>query len=334
MKVLVADDNPFYLCALAATLKEWGYEVVTANSGGAAWEVLKEESAPKLAILDWVMPGMDGPEICKRVRALQKPEPTYIIVLTSKEGKGNVVTALSSGADDYVTKPFDREELRARVRVGARIVGLQTSQTAIFVFARAVEAKSPYTMGHADRVTAYALALAEEVGLPQRDRDLLRRGGVLHDIGKISVPDTVLNKPGPLNAEETAVIRQHPEQGVKIIEALESLRDTIPLIRWHHERLDGRGYPDGLAGDAIPDLVRVLSVADIYDALKSERPYRAALSHARCLEILRADAAGGGLDPDLVARFCRAFPTAAPPLTPFAPPGSVSGQETLLSSAS
>jgi putative two-component system response regulator len=253
--------------------------------------------------------------VCRRVRALSKPEPTYVIVLTSKEGKANAVTALSSGADDYVTKPFDREELRARVRVGARIVGLQTGQTALFVLARAVEAKSPYTQGHTDRVTAYALALADVVGLAAGERDVLRRGGLLHDIGKISVPDAILNKPGPLTPEETAVIQQHPAQGVKIIEPLESLRDTIPLIRWHHERLDGSGYPDGLRGDAIPHLVRVLSVADVYDALKSERPYRAALSHARCLEILRADAAGGGLDVELVERFCRAFPSTAPVVT-------------------
>ena len=312
MKVLVADDNPFYLCALAATLKEWGYEVITATDGAAAWAILREESAPKLAILDWVMPGMDGPEICRRVRALPRPEPAYLIVLTSKEGKGNIVTALSSGADDYVTKPFDREELHARVRVGARIVGLQTSQTALFVLARAVEAKSPFTKGHSDRVTAFALALAETIGVAHAERELLHRGGILHDIGKISIPDAILNKPGSLTPEERAVIEQHPAQGVKIIEPLESLRDLVPLIRWHHERLDGRGYPDRLKGDAIPYLVRILSVADVYDALQSERPYRAALAHTRCLEILRSDAAGGGLDPELVEVFCKTFPTAAP----------------------
>jgi putative two-component system response regulator len=312
MKILVADDNPFYLCALAATLKEWGYDVVTAANGAAAWEILCEESAPKLAILDWVMPGMDGPEVCRRVRALSRPEPTYLIMLTSKEGKGNIVTALSSGADDYVTKPFDRDELQARVRVGVRIVGLQTSQTALFVLARAVEAKSPFTKGHSDRVTTFALALAEAARVPAAERELLQRGGILHDIGKISIPDAILNKPGALTPEERAVIEQHPAQGVKIIEPLESLRDTVPLIRWHHERLDGRGYPDRLQGDEIPHLVRILSVADVYDALQSERPYRAAMPHARCLEILRADAAGGGLDPDLVKLFCSAFPTCAP----------------------
>jgi putative two-component system response regulator len=316
MKILVADDNPFYLCALAATLKEWGYEVVTATDGAAAWEILREESAPKLAILDWVMPGMDGPEVCRRVRALSRPEPTYLIVLTSKEGKNNIVTALSSGADDYVTKPFDRDELQARVRVGARIAGLQTSQTALFVLARAVEAKSPYTKGHSDRVTAFALALAEAAGVGAADRAVLQRGGILHDIGKISIPDAILNKPGSLDPQERAVIEQHPEQGVKIIEPLESLRDVVPLIRWHHERLDGRGYPDRLRGEEIPHLVRILSVADVYDALQSERPYRAGLPHARCLEILRADAAGGGLDPDLVRLFCECFPTAAPASRP------------------
>ncbi len=316
MKILVADDNPFYLCALGALLKEWGYEVISARTGEAAWNALREENAPKLAILDWMMPGLDGIEVCRRARALQHPEPTYLILLTSREGKGNIVTALENGADDYLTKPFDREELRARVRVGARIVGLQPSQTALFVFARAVEAKSPYTKGHADRVTAYALALAGELGLPAAEREVLWRGGLLHDIGKISVPDAILNKPGPLTAEEMAVMREHPAQGVKLIESLDSLRDTIPLIRWHHERLDGRGYPDGLRGDAIPWVVRVLSVADVYDALASERPYRPALSHARCLEILRAEAAGGGLDPELVERFRAAFPIAAPPLKP------------------
>jgi putative two-component system response regulator len=321
MRILIADDNPFYLCALGGTLKEWNYEPVTARDGVAAWEILSDENAPKLAILDWMMPSMDGLEVCRRVRALQRPEPTYVIILTSKDSKGNIVTALESGADDYITKPFDRDELRARVRGGVRVVGLQTSQTAMFVFARAVEAKSPFTQGHADRVTQYALTLAQAAGLLRDQREVLRRGALLHDIGKISIPDAILNKPGPLTAAEMEVIKGHPAQGVKIIEPLDSLRDVIPLIRWHHERLDGRGYPDGLRGDAIPLLVRILSVADVYDALASERPYRPALAHAKCLDILRSDAAGGGLDADLVACFCRtlAGPISTPPPAPTGP---------------
>src|SRR5262249_40392938 len=216
-----------------------------------------------------------GLEVCRRLRALQRPEPTYVIILTSKTGKENIVAALESGADDYAAKPYDHDELRARLQVGRRIVGVQASPTAVFTVSPASEARSPYTQGHAARVTTYALALAAQVGIPEGEREVLHRGSLLHDIGKISIPDAILNKPGPLTADEYEVIKQHPVEGQRIIQPLDSLRDVIPLVRWHHERPDGRGYPDGLAGDAIPFLVRILSVADVYDALTSPRPYRA-----------------------------------------------------------
>jgi len=304
MKILIADDNHFYRCALKATLTEWGYDVTAVADGEAAWEVLRGEQAPKLAVLDWMMPKLDGLEVCRRLRRTPRHEPTYVIVLTARDGKANTVAALESGADDYVTKPFDRDELAARLRVGRRIVGLQTSLTVVYSFARAVDAKSPYTRGHSDRVARYAAALAAKLGLPETDLDLLRRGGSLHDIGKICVPDAILNKPGPLTPAEYEVIKQHPEQGVRVVEPLESVRDAIPLIRWHHERMDGRGYPDGLAGRDIPLLVRVLAVVDVYDALRSDRPYRTGLAIPRCLDMLRENAAGGGLDRELVERFC------------------------------
>jgi DNA-binding response OmpR family regulator len=153
MKVLIAEDNHFYRIALEAALKEWGYDTIAVPDGQAAWDVLREDHAPKLAILDWVMPGLEGVEICRRLRALPRHEPAYVLMLTSKTGKENAVAALDAGADDYIVKPFDRAELKARLRVGARIVGLQTSETVVFTFARAVEAKSPFTHGHADRVT-------------------------------------------------------------------------------------------------------------------------------------------------------------------------------------
>jgi putative two-component system response regulator len=322
MRILIADDNPFYLCALGGTLKEWGYEPVTARDGVAAWNVLQEENAPKLAILDWMMPNMDGLEVCRRVRTLQRPEPTYLIILTAKDSKGNIVTALESGADDYVTKPFNRDELKARVRVGSRIVGLQTSLTAMFAFARAVEAKSPFTHGHADRVTQYALALANAVGLSPAERERLRRGALLHDIGKISIPDAILNKPERLTPEEMEIIKGHPAEGVRLIEGLESLRDVVPLLRWHHERLDGRGYPDGLRGEQIPFQVRILSVADVYDALASKRPYREAMPHDQSVAILREDAASGGLDPQLVECFCLTVTGPLQSPEPSMPPGA------------
>jgi putative two-component system response regulator len=199
---------------------------------------------------------------------------------------------------------------------------LQTSQAVVFAFARAVEAKSPYTQGHAARVTRYALGLADRIGVSPTERDLLRRGGLLHDIGKICVPDAILDKPGGLTPDEIAVIQQHPAQGAAIVEPLHSMRDIVPLIRWHHERPDGKGYPDGLRGDEIPFLVQLLSVADVYDALASTRPYRSAIPHAKCVEILRSTASQGGLNRELVEQFASAHtrtldePTEAARLSP------------------
>jgi putative two-component system response regulator len=250
-----------------------------------------------------MMPKIDGLEVCRQLRATPRHEPTYVIVLTSREGKSNAIAALESGADDYVTKPFDRGELAARLRVAQRIVNLQTSETVIYSFAQAVDGKSPYTKGHSDRVKFYALALAGRLGLSPTETDLLRRGAILHDIGKIAVPDSILNKPDKLTTEEYELIQEHPMQGVRMIEPLQSVRDTIPLIRWHHERMDGTGYPDGLTGDQIPFLVRILSIADVYDALSSDRPYRVGLSVDTSFSILRKDAENGGLAADLVKAF-------------------------------
>jgi putative two-component system response regulator len=309
MRVLIADDNRFYRAALRVALAGWGYEVTEVADGLAALAGLTAPDAPRLAILDWMMPGLDGPEVCRRLRAAPpRAEPTYIIILTSRDAKADVVAALDAGADDFVAKPFDRDELHARLRVGRRIVGLQTSETVVFSFARAVDGKSPYTKGHSDRVTRYALLLADRLGLSLADREVLRRGATLHDIGKIAVPDAILEKPGPLTPAEYEVVRQHPLRGAAMVEPLESVRDTIPIIRWHHERMDGVGYPDGLAGEQIPLLARVTAVADVYDALSSDRPYRAGLPPERCLAMLRESAAAGGLDPALVEAFVAARP--------------------------
>ncbi len=194
--------------------------------------------------------------------------------------------------------------VRSLLRSRRLVEELDGAEAVVFALARAVEAKSPYTHGHSARVKAHALRLAERLGLAKAERDVLARGALLHDVGKISIPDAVLNKQGLLTPEEEELIRRHPEEGVRILERLRSVRAALPLVRWHHERPDGRGYPDGLAGDDLPLLVRILSVADVYDALASPRPYRDALPPEECVRLLRAEADTGGLDPDLVACFC------------------------------
>jgi putative two-component system response regulator len=307
VKILIAEDELFFRCMLEGTLRDLGYDVVSVSNGEAAWEVLERPDSPKLAILDWQMPGINGLDLCRRIRANLSPEPTYVLMLTSREGRDNILTALRAGADDYIVKPFDREELQVRLQVGLRIVGLQTSLTVVFSFARAVEAKSPYTQGHSERVTKYAMRLAKKIGLPEADQEILRKGSILHDIGKIAVPDAILDKPGPLTDAEFTVMKQHPAEGVRMLEKLQALHEVIPLVRWHHERPNGQGYPDGLKGDEIPLVVRILSVADIFDALHSERPYRPAMAHPECLRILHKNAAEGALDPELVRCFAETF---------------------------
>ena len=181
-------------------------------------------------------------------------------------------------------------------------------QAVLFAMARAVEAKSSHTQGHTERVTEYALALARKLGVSPEELDVLRVGSALHDIGKIGIPDEILNKPGKLSTAEYDIVKLHPVAGVRIVEPLRSVRQSLPLIRWHHERMDGTGYPDGLFGGAIPLLVRILSVADVYDALSSTRPYRAKMPTEQCLAILRKEAANGGLDPELVEDFVAMVP--------------------------
>jgi putative two-component system response regulator len=256
------------------------------------------------------MPRLAGDEVCRRLKADPATRLIPVVMITAQGAFRNKLDAWDYGADEFLPKPFLREEVTTRCRSLLRVKRLveerDSAEAVVFALARAVEAKSPYTHGHSERVTAYALALAEARDLGPRDREVLRKGGLLHDIGKISVPDAVLNKPGKLTAAEYELIKDHAAAGAHIVEHLRTVHDAIPLIRNHHERLDGRGYPDGLAGDAIPPLVRVLAVADVFDSLSSDRPYRPALPHALCLSMLRENALGGGLDPELVAAFADA----------------------------
>jgi putative two-component system response regulator len=303
--ILVVDDDPSIRFLLYRLLLDEGYSVATAADGSLALEAVAER-LPDLILLDIDMPGMSGFEVCRHLKQSPRTRLVPVVIITAQGELPRRLNAWEDGADDFLSKPFHLAEVTARCRSLLRIKRLveerDSAEAVIFALARAIEAKSPYTLGHSERVTANAVALGTEIGLSSADLNLLHRGGLLHDIGKLAVPDAILNKPGPLTAEEMAQVREHPVTGVRIVEALASVRDALPLIRWHHERLDGKGYPDGLAGDQIPLLVRILSVADVYDSLASDRPYRPRIPHEGCLKILRENAENGGLDPVLVDR--------------------------------
>ncbi len=305
-RILIVDDNPQITRLLHTLLHREGYEILEASDGRVGLEQARTH-LPDLIFLDLGLPSLDGYEVCRQLKDSPLTRFIPVVILTGHSGFENRLHAWEFGADEFLAKPFHATEVLTRCRSLLRIKRLieerDSAEAVVFALARAVEAKSPYTHGHAERVTNYALMLADAVQVTREEREILRKGALLHDIGKISVPDDILNKPGALTPQELAIVREHPAQGAHIVEPLHSMRVALPLIRWHHERLDGRGYPDGLSGEEIPLLVRILSVADVYDAMSSDRPYRDGMSRERCLELLTADAAGGGLDPDLVACF-------------------------------
>jgi putative two-component system response regulator len=318
--VLVTDDDVAISSLLRTLLEAEGHRVTVAGNGREALAMVAADP-PDLVLLDLDMPQLGGFEVCRRLKQAPATHLLPILILTGRAPNDARLRAWELGADEFLSKPFQAVEVLARCRSLLRVKrltdALDSAEAVVFAFARAVEAKSPYTRGHSERVAAYAVRLARHVGMAAEDIDVLRRGALLHDVGKISIPDAILDKPGPLTPAEYELIKQHPIQGVRILESLRSVKCAMPLIRWHHERLDGCGYPDGIMGGTIPLLVRVLSVADVYDALASARPYRPAKSHAECLVILDHSARSGGLDPELVRHFCAAV---ASPLDAFGVP--------------
>jgi putative two-component system response regulator len=309
-KILVVDDDLVVATLVQRVLESDGHQVQVARDGLAALDMVAE-AQPDLVVLDLEMPGMSGLDVCFRLKQAPATRLLPVLILTGRHACDARVPAWELGADEYLSKPPRPGDLVARCRSLLRLKRLvdelDSAEAVVFAFARTVEAKSRYTQGHSERVSHFAVAMGEGVGLTSSETDILRRGAVLHDIGKISIPDAILNKPGPLTADEYALVKQHPLEGVRILEGLKSIQNVLPLVRWHHERLDGGGYPDGLRGEAIPLLVRILAVADVYDAVSSERPYRPGLHQKKCFEILHEDAAGGGLDAALVRKFCRRF---------------------------
>lgn len=301
--VLVVDDSAPNRDLIKACLQDVECQVRTAQDGHEALALI-EESPPDLVLLDVQMPGMNGYEVCERIKAGEKGSLLPVVMITALDHTTDRVRALTSGADDYMSKPVDRIELVARVRSALRLKrvydSLNSAEQVIYTLAAAVEAKDPFTEAHTQRVAESARRIGLRMGLPQDELDALYRGGIIHDIGKIGVPDHILLKPGELDAEERTRMHLHPIIGEKIVAPLQSGGDLLPLIRHHHEHYDGSGYPDRLAGEKIPLLARIISVCDAYDALTSDRPYRPRQSHEQAASVLRSGA-GRQWDPRVVS---------------------------------
>lgn len=304
--ILVVDAIDLNRRLLRGMLKTAPYRILDAARPSEALALLEREKVD-LVVVDLVMPEMSGPDFCRALKNDRKTQFIPILMTTSVQGAENEVAGIESGADEFLIKPLQptvvRTRIRAMLRNKALIDSLEEAETILFALAQAVEHRDKYTGLHCERLASYSIGLGQSLGLGRHDLLALYRGGYLHDIGKISIPDVILFKRGLLTEEEWTIMRLHTIRGEEICKPMKTLAPVLPIIRSHHERWDGTGYPDGLRGEEIPLLARILQVADIYDALTTARPYKPAFSHQHAIEIMTEEARRGWRDPDLVPLF-------------------------------
>jgi putative two-component system response regulator len=314
-RILVVDDEPLNRLLIAEVLGPLGYHLSEACDGEEALEAV-EKQVPDLVLLDVFMPKLDGYQVCERLKQNPKTKLIPIIMLTSLDQLADRIRGVEAGADDFLSKPFHLAELIARVRSLVALKRytdeLENASAVLRGIAGVVENRDAYTGHHCKRVGDYGASVALIMGLNAEDVRVIRLAGLFHDLGKISVPDRILRKPGPLDTDEYKVMQTHPAAGATLVEPMKTMAKVIPLIRHHHERLDGSGYPDGLSGNQISLSIRIISVSDIYDALATRRPYKDPFPHDKCLHILREEAARGWWDPNVVEALSAVVqPTAA-----------------------
>jgi putative two-component system response regulator len=305
-RILVVDDHPSSRMTAVALLSVEGYDVIEAESGSAAIAQVLEGN-PDLILLDVMMPGMDGYEVCRRLKEDEHTRLTPVVFVTALDDRRARLRGIEAGGDDFLTKPFDQLELSARVKSLIRQKRLNEdldhAEKVLFSIARTVESRDPNTGDHCERLVLCGKAFGEFLGLSRPEVRDLMWGGYLHDIGKVGIPDAVLLKQGKLTSEEWDIMRQHVLIGEKICQPLRTMRGVVPIIRHHHERWDGSGYPDGLSGSAIPHLAQIFQIIDIYDALTNERPYKQAFSPEQALQIIAEETTKGWRNPELVEQF-------------------------------
>ena len=313
--ILVVDDEPDLRETMTDYLSGCGYQVVPAASAEAALDVL-ERSAVDLVLTDVHMRGMSGVELCAHIKGAPRWQLTPVVLLTAHADLDARVAGLAAGADDFFAKPVEFAELRTRVAVLLRVKDLldqlERAENVITTLGTTIEARDPYTAGHCQRLARYAMALGHALGVDAATLKALWLGGFLHDLGKVAVPDRVLLKPGRLDPDERSIIQLHPVAGAEMVESMRTLAGVRPIIRHHHERYDGSGYPDGLRGEAIPLGARIMAVVDVYDALHTSRPYKAAMSHEHAAAILLRETEAGVWDPQIVTTFIGGLGTLSP----------------------
>ena len=319
MKILVVDDEFASRKKMERLIQRLGYETIVAENGKEGWEIWKDERV-RMVITDWNMPGISGLSLCEKIRASEGGQYTYLIMVTTRNATNDIVVGMDAGADDFITKPFVKEELAVRIRAAERILAFETKDVVIFSMAKLAESRDPETGQHLERIRYYAKALAESAArtdnLSQKiDKvfiDNIFLSSPLHDIGKIGIPDFILLKPARLDDREFTTMKKHTLIGFNTINAaLEKfpranyLKMGTEITLSHHEKFDGSGYPDGLKGEEIPLSVRVVTLADIYDALISKRVYKEAHSPDVAKDMIISEQ-GKHLDPDLVKAFLSA----------------------------
>jgi putative two-component system response regulator len=305
-KILIVDDETGARAALEFLLRREGFEVRDAADGPAAIQECAT-FRPDLILLDIVMPGMDGLEVCRRIKATPETRLTPVVLITGLTGTEDRIMGINAGADDFLSKPIDLNELLARTRSLLRLKQytdeLENAEAVLFSLAHSIEARDPYTHGHCERLAEMSARMGERLGVTEEQIKALRRAGVVHDIGKVAVADSILLKPGPLTADETKIMQKHPVVGERICAPLKTFRLVLPIIRHHHEKHDGTGYPDGLQGEEIPLTARILQLSDVYDALTTDRPYKVAFTPEVALDLMEEEAERGWWDRELFEAF-------------------------------
>ncbi len=306
INVLIVDDDKANCTLIAKTLAPRGFAYATVSSGKAAIEEIAKQNFD-VVLLDVMMPGMDGFETCRLIKKNEATRFLPVILVTALHESEDRVKGIESGCDDFLSKPLDRMELIARVKALGDVKklhdDLENAETVVMSLAKAVAARDDDTGEHCDNIDKLAVQFGKFLELEPSAIKLLERVAILHDVGKIGIPDAILLKPGKLTEDEWKTMRRHPIIGEEICKPLRTLKDACPIIRAHHEKWNGAGYPDGLKGEEIPYLARVFQILDAYDALMRERPYKKAMTQDETMKILQDETNRGLWDPELMKRF-------------------------------